>query len=153
MPSNLLGPLITSNTRLKLLLRFFLNQNLSGYLQGLSKELDENTDSVRIKLNRHEAVVLLSAEEQGRREVYSVNTVHPLTTDLSDMLFKLTSIDLLVDRVVARNGNTLQHVRLTGAEAMGINSAELQVTAVGEALDKDYLDELMSKVETILIRL
>lgn len=37
MLSNHLGPLITSKTRLKLLLRFFLNQNLSGYLQGLSR--------------------------------------------------------------------------------------------------------------------
>lgn len=86
MPSDLLGPLITSKTRFKLRLRFFLNQNLSGYLQGLSKELDENTNSVRIELNRLELAGLLSAVEQGRRKVFSVNTAHPLTTDLLNML-------------------------------------------------------------------
>ena len=150
MPSNLLGPLITSKTRLKLLLRFFLNQNLSGYLQGLSKELDENTNSVRVELNRLEKAGLLSAEEQGRRKVYSVNTSHPLTTDLSNMLRKVTGIDQLVDRVVSRIGDTLQQVWIRGPLAMGINSEKLEVTLVGEALDTDYLGELLSKVETLI---
>lgn len=150
MPSNLLGPLITSKTRLKLLLRFFLNQNLSGYLQGLSKELDENTNSVRVELNRLEEAGLLLAQEQGRRKVYSVNTAHPLTTDLSNMLRKVTGIDQLVDRVVSRIGDTLEQVWITGALAMGINSEELEVTLVGEALDKDYLVELMGKVESLI---
>ena len=150
MPSNLLGPLITSKTRLKLLLRFFLNQNLSGYLPGLSKELDENTNSVRVELNRLEEAGLLSAEEQGRRKVYSVNTAHPLTIDLSNMLRKVTGIDQLVDRVVARIGDTLKQVWIMGALAKGINSEEIEVTLVGEALDTDYLDELMRKVETLI---
>ena len=150
MSSNLLGPLITSKTRLKLLLRFFLNQNLSGYLQGLSKELDENTNSVRVELNRLEEAGLLSAQEQGRRKVYSVNTAHPLTTDLSNILRKVTGIDQLVDRVVLRIGDTLEQVWITGALAMGINSDELEVTLVGDALDTDYLGELMGKVETLI---
>ena len=150
MPSNLLRPLFTSKTRLKLLLRFFLNQNLSGYLQGLSKELDENTNSVRLELNRLKEAGLLSAEEQGRRKVYSVNTAHPLTTDLSNMLRKVTGIDQLVDRVVSRIGDTLQQVWITGALAMGINSEELEVTLVGQALDTHYLGELMDKVETLI---
>ena len=150
MPSNLLGPLITSKTRLKLLLRFFLNQNLSGYLQGLSRELDENTNSVRVELNRLEEAGLLSAEEQGRRKVYSVNTAHPLSSDLSNMLRKVTGIDQLVDRVVSRIGDMLEQVWITGALAMGINSEKLEVTLVGEALDMDYLNELMNKVETLI---
>ena len=152
LPSNLLGPLITSKTRLKLLLRFFLNQNVSGYLQGLSKELDENTNSVRVELNRLEEAGLLSAEEQGRRKVYSVNTAHPLTTDLSNMLRKVTGIDQLVDRVVSRIGDTLEQVWITGALAMGINSEELEVTLVGEALDTNYLGELMGKVEPLIAK-
>ena len=102
MPSNLLGPLISSKTRLNLLLRFFLNQNLIGYLHGLSKDLDENTNRVRLELNRLKEAGLPSAEEQGRRKVCSVNTAHPLTTDLSNMLRKVTGIDQLVDPVVSR---------------------------------------------------
>ena len=33
---------------------------------------------------------------------------------------------------------------------MGINSEELEVTLLGEALDSDYLDELMDKVESLI---
>jgi predicted ArsR family transcriptional regulator len=150
MPSNLLGPLITSKTRLKLLLRFFLNQNLSGYLQVLSKELDENTNCVRVELNRLEEAGLLSAEEQGRRKIYNVNTARPLITDLSNMLSEMTGIDQLVDDVVSRIGDTLQQVWVTGALAMGINSEEIQVTLVGEPRDMNYQGELMSIVEILI---
>ena len=146
----LLAPLITSKTRLKLLLRFFLNQNLRGDLQGLSNELDENTNRVRVELSRLEEAGLLSAEEQGKQKVYSVNTAHPLTRDLSNMLRKVTGVDQLVDRVVSRIGDTLQQVWKTGALAMGINSEELEVILVGEEVDIDYLDELMNKVESLI---
>ena len=78
IPIDLLGPLITSKTRLKLLLRFFLNHNLSGYLQGLSKELDENTNSIRVELNRLEQAGILSSELEGRRKLYRVNELHDL---------------------------------------------------------------------------
>jgi DNA-binding transcriptional ArsR family regulator len=150
MPSNLLGPLITSKTRLKLLLRFFLNQNLSGYLQGLSKELEENTNSVRVELNRLKEAGLLSVEEQGRRKVYSVNTSHPLAIDLSNMLRKVTGIEQMLDRVVLRIGDNLQQVWITGALAMGINSDTLNVILVGANLDEQYLSVLMEKAALMI---
>src|SRR6056300_1694937 len=105
MPSNLLGPLIASKTRLKLLLRFFVNQDLSGYLQGLSKELDENSNSIRVELNRLEEAGILHSEHEGRRKLYRVNKTHPLTSDLTSMIRKVTGIEDLVDRIVNRIGD------------------------------------------------
>lgn len=147
MLGNLLGPLITSKTRLKLLLRFFVNQELSGYLQGLSKELEENTNSIRVELNRMEEAGLLCAEEQGRRKIYRVNKSHPLTSDLTSILRKVTGIDELVDRVVNRIGENLQQVWITGELAKGIESEMLDVVLVGSGLDQGYITELMGKVE------
>ena len=147
MPSNLLGPLITSKTRLKLLLRFFVNQDLSGYLQGLSKELDENSNSVRVELNRLEEAGMLETELEGRRKFYRVNKNHPLTSDLTNMLRKVTGIDSLVERVVERIGENLEQVWILGSLAQGINSDELEVLLIGQNLDEDYIKELMSKVE------
>ena len=95
----LLAPLITSKTRLKLLTRFFLNQSVDGYLQGLSKELDENTNSIRLELNRMEKAGLLASKTEGRRKLYSVNTSHPLTSDLTSIVRKVSGIDALVERV------------------------------------------------------
>ena len=56
----MLGPLITSKTRLKLLLRFFVNQDLSGYLQGLSRELNENSN-----------VLIMGCERDADEDLYN----------------------------------------------------------------------------------
>ena len=90
MTQNLLGPLITSKTRLKLLMRFFINQNIGGYLQGLAKELDENSNSIRVELNRLEEAGMLKSSVQGRKKMYHVNSSHPLTTDISKIIRKVT---------------------------------------------------------------
>ncbi|HIO73555.1 MAG TPA: ArsR family transcriptional regulator, partial [Flavobacteriales bacterium] len=44
----MLDSLITSKTRVKLLLKFFLNPNTSAYLRGLSTEFGESTNAVRL---------------------------------------------------------------------------------------------------------
>lgn len=147
MSSNLLGPLVTSKTRLKLLLRFFVNQDLSGYLQGLSKELDENSNSVRVELNRLKEAGMLETEVEGRHKLYRVNKNHPLTSDLTNMLRKVTGIDSLVERVVDRIGVNLEQVWICGKLAKGIDSDSIEVLLIGQNLDEAYIKELMSKVE------
>ena len=147
MPSNLLGPLITSKTRLKLLLRFFVNQDVSGYLQGLSKELDENSNSVRVELNRLEEAGMLISELEGRKKLYRVNKSHPLTSDLTNMLRKVTGIDSLVERVVDRIGENLDQVWITGELAKGIESDSLDVVLIGTGLDSKYIANLIEKAE------
>ncbi|MDC1225411.1 ArsR family transcriptional regulator [Schleiferiaceae bacterium] len=145
---DLLGPLITSKTRLKLLLRFFLNQNLSGYLQGLSKELDENTNSIRVELNRLEEAGLLSSELQGRRKLYQVNLAHPLTSDLTSIVRKVSGIDALVERVVA-NLLGLKQVWVCGDLARGIQSERIEAVLIGTNFDLEYIGSLSGKVEKL----
>jgi len=148
IPIDLLGPLITSKTRLKLLLRFFLNHNLSGYLQGLSKELDENTNSIRVELNRLEQAGILSSELEGRRKLYRVNEQHPLTENLTAIVRKVTGVDALVDRVVGRLPG-LEQVWICGKLAQGVQSDQIDCVLVGEALDEVYIKELCSRVEDL----
>ena len=47
----MLDSLITSKTRLRLLIKFFLNIANKGYLNGLANEFGESTNSVRKELN------------------------------------------------------------------------------------------------------
>lgn len=143
---DLLGPLITSKTRLKLLLRFFLNQNLSGYLQGLSKELDENTNSIRVELNRLEEAGLLASELDGRRKLYRVNPSHPLTSDLTSIVRKVSGIDALVDRVAGRLSG-LEQVWVCGDLAQGLQSEHMECILVGEELDREYIEQLCNRVQ------
>lgn len=145
---DLLGPLITSKTRLKLLLRFFLNQNLSGYLQGLSKELDENTNSIRVELNRLEQAGLLSSELQGRRKLYQVNLAHPLTSDLTSIVRKVAGIDALVDKVV-ENLPGLSQVWICGALARGIQGDSIDCLLIGTDLNSKYIAGLSARVKEL----
>ena len=147
-PIDLLGPLITSKTRLKLLLRFFLNHNLSGYLQGLSKELDENTNSIRVELNRLEEAGILSSELEGRRKLYRVNDQHPLTENLTNIVRKVTGVDTLIDRVAGRLPG-LEQVWICGKLAQGVQSNQIDCVLVGEALDEVYIGELCHRVEDL----
>ena len=150
MPANLLGPLITSKTRLKLLLRFFVNQDLSGYLQGLSKELDENSNSVRLELNRLEEAGMLCSELEGRRKLYRVNKKHPLTSDLTTMLRKVTGIDTILERVISKVQDQLKEVWICGKLAQGLDSETIEVVLIGEGLDQDYISGLVQKTEEII---
>ena len=47
----MLEDLITSKTRLRLLIKFFVSQANKGYLNGLANEMGESTNSIRKELN------------------------------------------------------------------------------------------------------
>jgi len=46
--------LITSKTRIKLLLKFFFNSQTKSYLRSMEKEFGESSNAIRIELNRFE---------------------------------------------------------------------------------------------------
>ena len=145
---DLLGPLITSKTRLKLLSRFFLNQSVDGYLQGLSKELDENTNSIRVELNRLEKAGLLASKTKGRRKLYSVNRTHPLTSDLTSIVRKVSGIDALIERVTA-NLPSLEQVWVCGDLSRGLPSEYIETTLIGADLDRRYIKRLTNKAQSL----
>ena len=146
---NLLGPLITSKTRLKLLSRFFLNQNLSGYLQGLSKELEENTNSIRVELNRLEEAGMLNSTLEGRRKLYRVNVLHPLASDITSIVRKVAGIDTVIDRVV-ENLPGLKQVWICGDLARGVPSGSIDCILIGKELDAAYIAGLSAKVHKLV---
>ena len=49
---NLFAGLISSKTRIKLLVRFFFNPRTQSYLRELAKEFNVSTNSVRKELNQ-----------------------------------------------------------------------------------------------------
>ena len=130
------------------MLRFFLNHNLSGYLQGLSKELDENTNSIRVELNRLEQAGILSSELEGRRKLYRVNEQHPLTENLTAIVRKVTGVDALINRIVGRLPG-LEKVWICGKLAQGVQSDQIDCVLVGEDLDEVYIEELCRRVKEL----
>ncbi|NLA91019.1 MAG: helix-turn-helix transcriptional regulator, partial [Synergistaceae bacterium] len=66
----MLQSLITSKTRTRLLLKFFLNPETSAYLRALADEFGESTNGVRVELNRLSEAGLLESADEGRTKVY-----------------------------------------------------------------------------------
>ena len=57
----MLESLITSKTRIRLLVKFFVNAANAGYLRGLAQEMQENTNAIRKELNHlSEAVAIVA---------------------------------------------------------------------------------------------
>jgi len=70
---NLFTGLISSKTRIKLLIRFFFNPKTRSYLRELAKEFNMSTNSVREELNQLTKTGLLTSQKSGRQVFYKAN--------------------------------------------------------------------------------
>src|SRR5690606_11217264 len=147
----MLESLITSKTRIKLLLKFFLNINNQSYLRSLETEFNESTNGIRQELNRFENVGLLLAENEGNKKLYRANTSHPLFTDLNSIIRKFIGVEDVIEKVIDRLGN-VQQVYLEGQIARGLDSDIIDLLIVGNDIDRDYLDSLVRKTEPLIKR-
>lgn len=147
----MLDALITSRTRLKLLLRFFLNASTSSYLRNLEDEFGESTNAIRVELNRLEEAGLLTSEMISNRKVYKANTNHPLFPDINSIIRKYLGIDKLIEEVLAKLGD-VKEVYLTGQLAKGINSDTINLLIVSDSIDLDYLNRLVDKAGQLISR-
>ena len=147
----MLESLITSKTRIKLLLKFFLNSNTTSYLRGLEPEFDESTNAIRQELNRFEKAGLLQVNQEGNKKVYHANTNHPLFSDLNSLLMKHVGLDQIIDKVTNKLVS-IDKVYLTGDLAKGIDSNIINLIFVGDKFDKENIEELISKARKLLER-
>ena len=147
----MLDSLITSKTRVKLLLKFFLNNETKGHLRGMEKEFGESTNAIRMELNRFTDAGLLTSEHIANKRVYKANTSHPLYNDINNILRKAVGIDKLVERVTSKIGN-LDSAYLTGSFAAGLDSDTIELALVGDDLDTGYIDNLIQKAEELMHR-
>lgn len=147
----MLDTLITSKTRIKLLLKFFLNSNSRSYLRNLETEFGESTNAIRLELNKFENAGLLKTELDGNKKYFQANTNHPLYNDINSILLKQIGFDKIVERVVYKLGN-LEIVYITGDFAKGINTEIIDLIFVGDNIDKEYLARLVEKTEKLIKR-
>src|ERR1044072_9189342 len=135
--------LISSKTRIKLLLKFFLNSKNTAYLRNLEEEFGESTNAIRLELNKFEKAGFLDSANEGNKKVFSVNTTHPLFPDLNRIIMKMTGLEYVVVYVLQRIGD-LDKVYLVGNMSKGKSTEIIDLVLVGD-LDKVYLVGNMSK--------
>jgi hypothetical protein len=144
----MLDTLITSKTRIKLLLKFFLNSKTSSYLRNLESEFGESTNSIRLELNKFEEAGLLTTSANGNKKIFKANTKHPMFSDIQNILMKYTGLDKIGEQVITRLGN-VEAVYLVGELAKGMDSPIIDLILVGD-IDKNYLINLTEKAEKLI---
>jgi len=147
----MLEDLITSKTRLKLLIKFFISQANSGYLNGLAKEMDGSTNKIRTELNHLQKAGYLEKVKQDNKVEYRVNVNHPLYSVLKKMVYKHLGLEDLVSTVIERMGNVKQII-LIEDYAKGIDSKNIEVVLVGQYLNFEYISQLEKKIEKLIGR-
>lgn len=143
----MLDALISSQLRIKLLLKFFINPELKSYLRGLSGEFDVSSNAVRQELNRLEEAGIIAAVRDGNKKLFRVNRDYPLYKEVRSLLMKTVGIEQVLEKVIGRLGK-LQKVYLTGSLAKGLDGPTIDLYIVGE-VDRKYLNDLTGKAEKI----
>ena len=151
-PKNLmLGELITSKTRLRLLIKFFISQANRGYLNGLATEMGESTNSIRKELNHLQGAGYLEKVKVDNKVEYKANTNHPLFDVLQKVVLKHLGLEDVVDTVLERMGD-VEQIILVGDYAKGKDSGLIEVFLIGQVLNMDYIAQLEDKIEKIIKR-
>ncbi len=142
--------LISSKTRVKLLLKFFLNSNTTAYLRSLESEFGESSNAIRVELNKFESAGMLSSEMKGNKKMFRANTQHPLFKEIHNIILKYIGIDQVVEKVIERLG-AVEKVYLSGKFSRGLDSKIIDLVIIGD-IDRNYLVELVERVEGIINR-
>lgn len=146
----MLDTLITSKTRVKMLLKFFINSQSSAYLRGLAEEFGESTNAIRHELNNLSKAGYLVSREEGRTIVYQANTNHPLFSEVRSLVHKHLGIDKIIENVLLRLGD-LKAAYIVGDYAAGKDTGTIELVLVGH-IDQKYLSKVVTKAKTLLHR-
>ena len=147
----MLKSLITSEIRIKLLLKFFLNPNTTAYLRQLSNEFDESTNGIRVELNRLVEANILNTETKGRNKFYRANKTHPLFEEIRKIVLKSTGIEKVISNIISKMGKI--HIAFVrGDYAIGHDTGLVELVVVGDEINKSELERVRKKTEKLIER-
>lgn len=147
----MINTLITSRTRIRLLLKFFLNPKTKGYLRQLSKEFNESTNSIRVELNKLTEAQILSSKSEGRNKIYNANAAHPLFEEIRSIVLKSTGIDTVINDIINKVGS-IELAFIRGDYAIGKDSGLIDLVLVGEKLNAAEIERVKTKTESLIDR-
>ncbi|MDF1578806.1 MAG: winged helix-turn-helix domain-containing protein [Desulfobulbales bacterium] len=148
--NSILSSLITSKTRVKILMRLFLNPERNAYLRELADEFKISTGLVSEELKQLQKAGFLESEKNGRQLHFRANQQHPLYSELNSMVRKALGMDRIIDSIVERLGN-LETAYLVGDYAEGKDTGIIDLVLVG-AIDQANLADLVAKTEKYIGR-
>ena len=141
----MLENLITSKTRLRLLVKFFINVANEGYLRGLASEMQESTNAIRKELNNLTDAGYLIRNDDNQKITYRANQKNPFFILLQQIVRKYVGLDTIIERVLERMG-PVSRVFIIGDYVKGIDSGRIEVVIEGADLNEEYINKLSNKL-------
>jgi len=141
----MLNSLITSKTRLRMLIKFFVSAANKGYLNGLANEFNESTNSIRKELNNLSDAGYLLKSKQNNKVIYNADIKHPLFKVLQKIVRQHLGLEEIVETVISRMGD-LDIIALTGDYAKGIDTGIIEIVIIGE-INNEYLENIKPKIK------
>ncbi|MCF8069570.1 MAG: winged helix-turn-helix domain-containing protein [Desulfobacterales bacterium] len=148
--NSLFSGLITSKTRIKILMRLFLNPDRNAYLRELADEFHASPSHIKEELDQLKNADLLISRKNGRQVLFSANQKHPVFHELHSMVQKALGMDRILESMIERIGN-LEKALLIDDYAEGKDTGIIDLILIGN-IDKDNLQDLTNKTEKYIDR-
>lgn len=127
----MLSELFSSRTRIQLLVKLFLNPDISCYLRELAGEFGISPNAVKEELDSLTEAGYLEKKKQGRSLFFRANTAHPIFPELHSIVKKSLGIDKVVEDV-RRDLGDVKFVYILDDYALGKDSGIIDLLIVGE---------------------
>ena len=148
--TSIFSGLITSKTRIKILMRLFLNPRQNAYLRELAGEFNASPSQVREELRQLKDAGFLESHKNGRQIQYKANQKHPLFHELQSMVQKALGMDRILESILERLGN-LEEAYLIDDYAEGKDTGIIDLILIGD-IDQENLTDLVQKTEVYIDR-
>lgn len=148
--NSLFSGLITSKTRIKILMRLFLNPDRNAYLRELADEFHASPSHIKEELDQLREADLLTSRKNGRQVLFSANQKHPVFNELHSMVKKALGMDRILESMIERLGN-LEKALLIDDYAEGKDTGIIDLVLIGD-IDPENLQDLTKKTEKYIDR-
>tara|TARA_Y100001958_G_scaffold118822_1_gene85902 strand:- start:22989 stop:23495 length:507 start_codon:yes stop_codon:yes gene_type:complete len=142
----MLETIISSKTRLNLLIRFFLNLAKKSHLRGLANDFNDSTNSIRLELNNLTEAGYLIRKKEKNKVNYLANKNHPLFNILIELVRKHTGVEEILNNIVS-SVKDLKAVYIVGDYANGIDSGIIKIFIEGNLMNSEYIKKVIKKTE------
>ena len=140
----MLKRLFTSKARAKLLTVFLLNPDEEFFIRQLTRELDEQINSIRRELDNLKKLGLLKSKSKNRKKYYYVNKNFILYNELRSMIVKAVNTKENVIKRVAKLGE-IDFLLLSGIFIEKDSPVDMLI--VGD-IERDKLQQLLDALES-----
>ncbi|EKD63500.1 MAG: hypothetical protein ACD_51C00268G0005 [uncultured bacterium] len=141
----MLKQLFTSQARAKLLTNFLLNPDKEFFIRQLTRELDEQINSIRRELDNLKRLGLLRARMKNRKKYYVVNKNYIIYNELRSIIIKSVNTRENIIKKITKLGR-VDFLLLSGIFVDKDSPVDMLIVGdIEREKLQDFLDSLESK--------